>query len=80
MKKDSVRITIDIPMLLYRQLRETARRRGCSAQSLILRSIEREIAADPERKTRVQLPLVTTGGLPINPTNEEIYDALFSRH
>ena len=78
MKKDAVRTSLDIPVLLYRQLRETARRRGCSARSLILRSIEREIAADPERKTRVQLPLVATGGPPIHPTSEEIYDALFS--
>ena len=78
MKKDTVRTSVDIPALLYRQLRETARRRGCSARSLILHSIEREIAADPERKTRVELPLVRTGGDPIDITNEEIYDLLFS--
>lgn len=77
MKEHTVRTSVNIPVLLYQQLREAAQRRGCSVQSLILRSIERETAADPERKTRVQLPLVITGGKPINPTNEEIYDALF---
>jgi hypothetical protein len=74
----TVRTSLDIPELLYRQLREAARRRGCSARALILESIAREIREEQQPRTRVPLPLVAGPGEPIRLTNEEIYDILFS--
>jgi hypothetical protein len=78
MKRQTVRTSLDIPALLHRQLHETAARRSCSVRALILRSIEREIANDPGMKKRIHLPLVPEDGETINPTNEEIYNVLFS--
>lgn len=79
MPPKTVRTSLDIPELLYRQLQETARRRGCSARALILRSIEREVREEGPR-TRIHMPLVPGKGEPIRLTNEEIYDILFSGH
>jgi hypothetical protein len=79
MPPKSVRTSVDIPELLYRQLQEAARRRGCSARSLILHSIEREIHEEERgSRTRIKVPLVPGKGEPIRLTNEEIYDIVFS--
>jgi len=79
MPPKTVRTSVDIPVLLYRQLQEAARRQGCSARSLILRSIEREIREEGAApRTRIKVPLVPGKGEPIRLTNEEIYDILFS--
>jgi len=79
MPPKTVRTSLDIPVLLYRQLQETAQHRGCSARALILRSIEREVREEtPAPRTRVKLPLVPGPGEPIRLTNEEIYDIVFS--
>jgi hypothetical protein len=79
MPSKSVRTSVDIPELLYRQLQEAARRRGCSARSLILHSIEREIHEEERSpRTRIKVPLVPGKGEPIRLTNEEIYDIVFS--
>jgi hypothetical protein len=81
MPPPTVRTSVDIPVLLYRQLQEAARRRGCSARSLILASIEREIrAGEPAPRGRIRMPLVPGQGEPIRLTNEEIYDIVFSGH
>jgi len=78
MKRQTVRTSLDIPVPLHRQLHETASRRGCSVRALIIHSIERELAEEPGLKKRIKLPLVSDDGDPINPTNEEIYNVLFS--
>ena len=79
MARQTVRTSLDIPVLLYRQLQQAARDRGCSARSLILASIEHEIRERGSApRGRVQLPLVPGKGEPIRLTNEEIYDILFS--
>lgn len=79
MSSKNVRTSVDIPELLYRQLQEAARRRGCSARSLILHSIEREIHDEQKGpRTRIKVPLVPGQGEPIQMTNEEIYDIVFS--
>lgn len=77
-KPKTIRTSLDIPALLHQQLQEAARRKGCSARSLIIRAIEREIRAEPATRTRIQLPLVPGKGDPIRLTNEEIYDIIFS--
>lgn len=77
MKPHTVRTSLDIPAPLHRRLHEAARRCGCSARQLILRSIERLVAEEaPPAGHRVQLPLVPAAGRQIRPvTNDE---ALFS--
>ena len=74
----TVRTSLDLPEDLHRRLHEAARRRGCSARALILASIEREVGSESGARGRVQAPLVTGKGEPINPSPDEIYDVLFS--
>ncbi len=74
----TVRTSLDIPEDLHRRIHEAARRRGCSARALILSSIEREVALECSPKGRVQAPLVSGKGEPVNPSHDEIYDVLFS--
>ena len=79
MSSKKVRTSVDIPELLYRQLQEAARCRGCSARSLILHSIERKIHDEQKGpRTRIKVPLVPGQGEPIQMTNEEIYNIVFS--
>lgn len=79
MARQTVRTSLDIPVLLHRQLQEAARERGCSARALILASIEHEIRdSGSTPRGHVKLPLVPGKGEPIRLTNEEIYDILFS--
>ncbi len=74
----TIRTSLDLPEELHRRIHEVARRRGCSARALILASIERELAFKSGAKGRVQAPLVTGPGEPVNPSHHEIYDVLFS--
>ncbi len=78
--KSTVRTSLDIPEDLHRRIHDAARRRGCSARALILSSIEREVALDPASKGRVRVPLVVSEGEAVNPSHDEIYNVLFSRH
>jgi len=77
MKPDHIRTSLDIPAPLHRKLHEAAKRRGCSARQLILRSIERLIQEElPHPGKRLALPLVPATGRHIRPvTNDE---AIFS--
>lgn len=77
-KTRTIRTSLDIPEDLHRRIHEAAKRRGCSARALILSSIEREVTLEPRPKGRIKVPLISTGGPPINPTPEEIDDAVFS--
>ena len=76
--KGDVRTSLDIPADLHQQIHEVAQRRGCSARALILASIQREVAFESSRKARVQAPLVSSPGEPVDPSHDQIYDALFS--
>lgn len=76
----AIRTSLDLPEDLHRRIHEAARRRGCSARALILSSIEREVAFESGVKRRLQAPLVTGPGEPVNPSHDEIYDVLFSWH
>lgn len=71
-----MRTTVDIPDPLYRQLKATAAKRGCSVKEIILRSVQKEIGG-AHQKGRVKLPIVKSrepGTLRL--TNEQIYDAI----
>ena len=74
----TIRTSLDLPEELHRRIHEAARRRGCSARALILSSLEREVALESGAKGRVQTPLVTGPGEPVNPSHDQIYDVLFS--
>ena len=79
MEKSTVRISLDIPVVLHRRLHEAAASQGCSARQLILRSIERAVEqAAPERPRRrlnLDPPIVPSmGRKPI--TDQEIYDLI----
>jgi len=76
--KGAVRTSLDIPADLHRQIHEAAQRRGCSARALILASIQREVAFESSRKGRVQAPLISDPGEPVDPSHDQIYDVLFS--
>ena len=83
MKTTSVRTSIDLPRDLHRRLREAAARKCCSARQLILASIERAVQeaepSRPRRRLSLEPPIVPSAGRkPINPTNEELYDLIFS--
>jgi hypothetical protein len=74
----TIRTSLDIPEDLHRRIHAAGRHRGCSARALILSSIEREVALESTAKGRVQAPLVTGKGEPVNPSHDAIYDVLFS--
>ena len=77
MHKNTVRISLDIPVTLHQRLHEAAARKGCSARQMILRSIERAVqeAAPQRRKKRLRLdpPIVPSTGKPFALTNAQTY-------
>lgn len=75
MKTESVRTTVDIPVTLYRKLKEQAAAQGRSVRELILAGIRNSLLSPrrPKRR-RVQFPLIKSTGHKINLTNEQIYE------
>jgi hypothetical protein len=73
-----MRTTVDIPDVLYRELKSKAAREKRSVKELILRGVEVELRGGPERKAkRVSLPLIKSkrpGTLDI--TNAQIYELI----
>ena len=75
----SVRISIDIPRDLHRQLNEVAARKGCSAGEFIVATIQRTVQeTEPTGSRRLKLdpPLIAPAGRRIHLTNEQVYDLL----
>ena len=73
-----MRITIDIPDPLYRQLKAAAAIRGSGIKDLIVTLVSGEIEETPRRKNRVKLPLIDSnrpGRLRL--TNAEVNEILF---
>ncbi len=73
-----MRITLDIPDVLYRRLKAEAAREKLSVKELILQSVEHDLRSQSKKKgRRVTLPLVPSkrsGSLDIN--NYKIYDLI----
>lgn len=74
-----MRITVDIPDAIYRQLKSRAAQQGCSVKELILRGVEAELsgAKSGETKRRIALPLVKskrTGSLTLS--NKQVNEIL----
>ena len=79
MKRNTIRISLDLPRNLHRQLHETAARKGCSARQLMLNAIEQAIAPAQGKRGRLSLdkPLVPSTGKSISLTEGEIYELAF---
>jgi predicted transcriptional regulator len=82
MKTGFMRTSIDIPRDLHRRLRQAAARQGCSARQLILASIEQSVkqaesrTARPQRRLKLDPPLIAPRGRHLNLTNEQIYELI----
>ena len=78
MREESVRITIEIPVSLYRRLKEQAAASGHSVRQPVLAGIRGALREKRARRTRVCFPLVTSEGPKVAVTNERIYEHLES--
>lgn len=77
MKEESIRTTVDIPVVVYRKLKAKAAAQGCSVRELVLRGIQAALLkgkAPPRR--RVKFPLIVSKGPKVELTNEQIYDLI----
>jgi hypothetical protein len=74
MKQEAVRTTVDIPVPLYRRLKEQAAAQGRSVRELILVGV-RTTLLEPKRPRakRVRFPLLVSKGPKVDLTNEQIY-------
>jgi hypothetical protein len=74
MKQDSVRTTVDIPLPLYRKLKEQAAARRHSIRELVLAGVKTVLLQGQRpRSKRVRFPLIVSQGPKVNVTNEHIY-------
>ena len=72
--KKSVRVSLEIPMALHRQLEQHAAATGISVGDLLLKGVEQLVfQARANRSKRVKFPLFGSDGPTIDLTNEQIY-------
>jgi hypothetical protein len=72
-----MRTTVDLPDVVFRQLKARAVLEGCSLKDVILRLVERELSSGT-RKGRVRLPLIkSTQPRTLSLTNQEIREILY---
>lgn len=80
MDTKSIRTSIDLPRDLHRQLHEAAARKGCSARKLILAGIEHALdeskPAHPQKRLKLDPPLIRPAGRRIRLTNDEVYELI----
>ncbi len=75
MKQDAVRTTVDIPVSLYRKLKEQAAAQGRSIRELILLGVRSSLLEGKRpRSRRVRFPLIISKGPKVDLTNEQIYE------
>jgi hypothetical protein len=74
-----MRITIDIPDQLYKQVKAKAARQGRTVREIVLKGIEREMRdTPPVKRGRVKLPLIHgKEKRKLDLTNAEIEEILF---
>ena len=75
MKQALVRTTVDIPMPLYRKLKQHAAANGRSVRELVIAGVESMLVEGqrPPAK-RVKFPLIASRGPKVRVTNEQIYE------
>lgn len=75
MKREAIRTTVDIPVSLYRQLKQQAAAQGRSVRDLILLGARTSLLqARRPRAKKVQFPLIQSEGPKVDLTNEQIYE------
>ncbi len=75
MKQEAVRTTVDIPVRVYRKLKQQAAVQGCSVRDLILAGVRSSLLeAKRPRARRVRFPLIVSKGPKVDLTNEQIYE------
>jgi hypothetical protein len=75
MKQEAVRTTVDIPVSLYRKLKEQAAAQGRSVRELILAGVRATLLDGKRpRAKRVRFPLIVSKGPKVDLTNEQIYE------
>jgi len=74
MKQQSVRTTVDIPIPLYRKLKQQAAAQGRSVRQLVVAGVENVLReSNRPRRRRLRLPVIVSKGPKVNVTNEQIY-------
>lgn len=77
MKKQVVRITVDIPASLYGKLKAQAAAQGRSVHELILLGLRGTLVEGKRaRPRRVKFPLIVSDGPKVELTNQLIYEHL----
>jgi len=75
MKEQAVRTTVDIPVSLYRKLKEQAAAQGRSVRELILLGLRVSLVKDKHpRSARVKFPVIVSDAPKVDLTNEPIYE------
>ena len=73
-----MRTTIDLPDLLFRQVKSEAAQRGLKLKELVVEALEKEIAAKTSRPRTLRFPLIKgTGKRKIHPTRKELDESLW---
>ena len=75
MKQKTVLARVDIPVSLFRKLKERAAAQGRSVGELILAAIRSSLLdGKPSRVKKVRFPLILSKGPKVDLTNEQIYE------
>ncbi len=75
MKPEAVRTTVDIPISLYRKLKEQAAAQGRSVREIILAGVKTSLLEGKRpRAKRVRFPLIVSNGPKVDLTSEQIYE------
>jgi len=76
-KEKSIRITVQVPLPLYRQLEEQAAARGSSVRELVLTGVKNVAFQEQRpRSKRVRFPLIVSEGPKVKLTNDRIYEQI----
>jgi hypothetical protein len=75
MKPEAVRTTVDIPVSLYRKLKEQAAAQGRSVREIILAGVKTSLLQGKRpRAKRVRFPLIVSSGPKVDLSSEKIYE------
>lgn len=75
MKQEAIRTTVEIPIPLYRKLKQQAAAQGRSVRDLLLAGAQTALLEGKRpRPKRVRFPLIVSKGPKVNLTNEHIYE------
>ena len=77
MPKNAIRTTLDIPLPIYRKLKEQAAQQGRSVRELLLSGAEIVLLSPqrPKKKT-AQFPLIDSKGPKVELTNDRLYELI----